>query len=42
LVNNRRSVPTRPLLGPPLEFRRYLRHRRTRVPGLSYGVVAWS
>ena len=43
-MEKRRCEPTPPLFGAPLgvmllEFRQDFWHRKTRVPGLSYGVV---
>ena len=45
LAEKRRCEPTPPLFGAPLgmmslEFRRDFWHRKTRVPGRSYGVVS--
>ena len=45
LVEKRRCEPTRPLCGAPVgvmssEFRRDFWHRKTRVAGLSIGVVS--
>ena len=45
LAAKRRSEPTPPLFGAPvgvmsLEFRQDFWHRKTRVSGLSYGVVS--
>jgi len=46
LVDNHRFEPTPPLATPLgviwLKFRRDFWHQKTRVTGLSYGVIMWS